>query len=126
MKYFIGAILGLTSFSIIAGGFTNAAVPLGIDLVQAGSAGFMLHGLFGNPSGCTVTDQIFVEAGHPQYKEIYSTVLAAYMAGKKVIVYSHTCKPGPWYSVNSTTYNTMENSGSLYIRNLFIANRISN
>jgi hypothetical protein len=117
MKYVLSLILTFTSFSVFAGGFTNAAVPTRIDLVQAGSAGFMVFGEFGNVSNCTVSNQFYVEIGHPQYNQIYSTVLAAFMAGKKIWVYSHACKPVPWYTVNTVTYNTMEPSGSIQIIN---------
>jgi hypothetical protein len=117
MKYVIALFLFLTSLSVFAGGFTDAAVPTRIDLVQAGSAGFMVYGHFRNVSSCSVSNQFYVEIGHPQYNQIYSTVLAAFMAGKKIWIYSHACKPVPWYTVDTVTYNTMEPSGSIQIIN---------
>ncbi len=117
MKYFFGFILSVVSFSTFAGGFTNPAVPTAIHVVQAGSAGFMVFGEFGNVGSCSVSNQVFVEISHPQYNQIYSTVLAASMAGKKIVFYSHSCKPAPWYTVNSVTYNTMEASGSIQLSN---------
>lgn len=40
--------------------------------------------MFGGVGNCTVPNQIFVKASHPQYKELYSTVLATFMAGKNL------------------------------------------
>lgn len=117
MKHLLGLALAAASFSAFSGNFTNPAVPTRIDLVQAGSAGFMLFGEFGNPSNCTVANQVFVEINHPQYSQIYSTALAALMAGKKIWVYAHACKPALWYTTDNITYNTMEQSGSLSVVN---------
>ena len=117
MKYIFMFLLTIISMVANAGGQTNAAVPTAIHLVQAGSAGFMVFGEFGNVAGCTVSNQVFIEIGHPQYSQIYSTVTAAFMAGKKVAFYSHNCKPVPWYTVNTTTYNTVEPFGAIYLSN---------
>ncbi|BFM10154.1 hypothetical protein R50072_03070 [Simiduia litorea] len=107
--------LALLSFAAVAGGRTNAAIPSKIDLVQAGTAGFMIFGDFGNVGSCTVSDQVFVKASHPQYSQIYSTVLAAFMSGKKVSGYAHLCEPVAWYSTPSITYNVLTEAGSISV-----------
>ncbi len=115
MKKYMFAVLSLASVSSFAGNFTPAAVPTRIDVVQAGTAGFMVYGDFGNILGCTVANQIYVKASHPQYNQLYSTALAAMMAGKKIYVYAGACEPVGWYSVASVTYNVLNESGSLSI-----------
>lgn len=111
------ALCAFAAGSAIAGNFSNAAVPTGIDIVQVGTPGFMLYGDFGNAAGCTIPDAIFVRASHPQYNKFYSTALAAFLSGKKIVVYAHVCDKADWYSVPATTYNTVTDAGSLYIRN---------
>jgi hypothetical protein len=117
MKKYLILALCFTSMSSFAGNFTSAAIPKKIDIIQAGTAGFMLYGEFGNVLGCTVADLVYVKATHPQYNQIYSTALAAMMAGKKIYLYATACEPVGWYSVPSTTYNVLNESGSLSISN---------
>ncbi|MEY8213230.1 MAG: hypothetical protein RPR97_01965, partial [Colwellia sp.] len=88
--------------------------PTQIDIERGN--GFMIYGEFGNPGGCTISDRVYVKSDHPQYKEIYSMVLAAYMAGKRVQPYVNDCLTAGWYVVPSTTFNTLTASGSLNIR----------
>ncbi len=117
MKFVVSLLLTFASATVAANGFTNAAVPTRIDLVQAGTAGFMLFGEFGNVGGCSVSNQVFVEATHPQYDQMYATVLAAFMAGKAVALYAHSCQPVLWYSAANVTYNTVGSGGSIRIAN---------
>lgn len=117
MKFIAFIFFVAFSISAVAGGRTNAAVPTAIDLVQASSAGFMVYGDFGNAGSCTVPNQVYVEINHPQYNQIYSTVLAALMAGKRVAFHAHACKPVLWYTTVDVTYNTVESSGAVYISN---------
>ena len=114
MKY-LSLLLVLVSINSFAGGWATSAVPTRIDIERAN--GFMVYGAFDNAGGCTVSNKFYVKIDHPQYKEIYSTVLAAYMSGKKVQPYIHSCNPVTWYSVESTTYNTLVSAGSLNIMN---------
>jgi hypothetical protein len=115
MKIILLFILAMTSISAAAGGVSTAATPTGIDIDRSG--GFMVYGDFGNVGGCTTTNQIYVQSTHPQYNQIYSTVLAAFMSGKKIFAYIQACTPVGWYSVDSVTYNTLTPNSMLYLRN---------
>ena len=114
MKY-LGVLLVAFSSAVYGGGWSNAAIPTQIDIERGG--GFMVYGSFGNAGGCTVADRIYVLKGHPQYKEIYSAVLAAFTSGKKVQIYVHSCGPVSWYSVSTTTYNFMDSASALMLSN---------
>ncbi len=117
MKFYIFVILVFTSLSANAGGLSNATTPTGIDIVQAGTVGFMLYGQFGNIGECTTSVKVFVKKDNPHYEQFYSTALAAFMAGKKIQVYIHTCEAIGWYSPPTITYNVLGSGGSLYLRN---------
>lgn len=111
-----GMIIGLlASTSCFAGGWTATAVPTGVDIVRG--EGLMVHGSFGNPAGCTVADAFFVQISHPQYKEIYATLVLALATGKSIEAYAAECDPATWYSIPSTTYNTVTPSVSVNIHN---------
>lgn len=114
MKYLLITLVLLSPLSY-AGGFTQFATPTKIDIERGG--GFMVYGAFGNPGGCTVPDRLYVKKDHSQYDKIYATVLAAFMSGKRVQAYAHSCAPVGWYSVESTTYNTLDPWGVLNITN---------
>ncbi|MET1257581.1 DUF5992 family protein, partial [Aliikangiella maris] len=116
MRIILLSFLIFISIHVKAGDFLTAAVPTGIDIVQAGNTGFMIYGQFGN-KGCTTSNSVFVKLEHPQYAQIYSTALAAFMAGKKIQAYTHGCEAVGWYSNASITYNVLGPSGSLYLRN---------
>lgn len=116
MKHSLIATLALVSNAAIAGGFSASAVPTGIDVVQSGSAGFMLYGEFGNVAGCSVGNQLFIKASHPQYNQLYATALAAFSAGKRIHAYVASCEPVGWYSGSSVTYNIVNEGASLSIR----------
>lgn len=117
MKMGLIALLALTSTSAMAGGFSNAAVLIGIDVVLAGTSGFMLYGDFGNAAGCANGNSIFVKATHPQYAALYAMALTAFTSGSKIIAYAGGCEPVGWYSVPTITYNILLDGQSLYIRN---------
>ena len=114
MKYLL-LILVLISSDAFAGGWVTPAVPTRIDIERGG--GFMVYGAFGNVGECTFTNRFYVEINHPQYDQIYSTVLAAYMSGKKVRAYTHVCKGRGWYATLDKTFNTLTPSGALNIQN---------
>ena len=99
----------------LAGGFSEGAIPTRIDIDRG--SGVMVYGAFGNPAGCTVADRVYIGITHPQYQQIYSTVLAAFASGKRIQVYSHSCKPVGWYSVDSVTYNQVESYSSVSLFN---------
>ena len=113
--YSIVVALGISS-SVLAGDFSSLAVPTRIEVVNAGKAGFMIYGEFGNAAGCTATNRIFVKSGNPQYNQLYATALTAFAAGKRLQAYV-VCDSVPWYSVESITYNVVEVSYGLYISN---------
>lgn len=114
-----GGFFLLSSFLVAstacAGGFSEAAVPTRIDIDR--EKGLMVFGAFGNPAGCTAADRVYITISHPQYQQIYSAVLAAFASGKRIQVYSHSCKPVGWYSVDSVTYNQVESYGSVSLVN---------
>ena len=114
MRYLLALSIFFSSLSY-AGGFSQIGVPTRVDMV--GTLGFMVFGNFGNPGECTIADSFYVLSSHPEYKELYSTVLAAYMGGKNIQVYIHECNAVTWYAVATTTFNTMTSSGVLTIRN---------
>jgi len=88
-------------------------VPTGID-VERGN-GFMVYGVFGNTQECSVSNKFYVLSNHPQYKEIYSAVLAAFSSGKKVTAFISKCEAVAWYTSTTTTYNIVS-GGSVYFR----------
>jgi len=112
MKYLI-TLLTFISLSSLAGAWSTPAVPTRIDLERGN--GFLIYGKFGNAGGCTIPDKIYVKINHPQYKELYATVLAAYMGGKRVQPYINDCITASWYVHPTTTFNTLTAIGSLNI-----------
>jgi hypothetical protein len=114
MKKRILLILLFISTNVFAGAWTDWAVPTQVDIERGN--GFMVYGAFGNAGGCTVADKFYVKSDHPQYKEIYSAVLAAFSAKKSVRAYTHSCEAVTWYSVSTTTYNILSLGGTLNIK----------
>ncbi len=107
----------LLSFSSLtyAGAWSSWATPTRVDIERGG--GFMVYGSFGNPNGCTVDNRFYVKKEHPQYKEIYSAVLAAFSSGKRVQAHIRDCEGVSWYAILTTTFNVLKSSGSLNIQN---------
>ena len=99
----------------MAGGYTAWGVPTRIDVVR--NEGVMVYGPFGNPAGCTVTDQFFVAYSSTQYAQIYAALLTAIAAGKQIQVYAGSCAPATWYAVASTTYNLVTGGEVVNISN---------
>jgi hypothetical protein len=110
------AIIGSFVFSSIAnaGGWTKTGAVEFVEVVRA--QGFIVKGDFGSAIGCSnaVADFLWVAADHPQYDQLYSTALAAFMGGKKLKAYAHTCTAIGWHGGEFSTLNA---SGSLYISN---------
>lgn len=52
----------------------------------------MVYGNFGNPMNCTNEGRFFNQKTHPQYSEIYSTILAAFTTKKRIKLYAHSRK----------------------------------
>ena len=69
------------SMPILSGAFSNAAVPTRIDIERGNR--LKVYGNFGNPMNCTNEGRFFIQKTHPQYSEIYSTILAAFTANKR-------------------------------------------
>lgn len=103
----------LSSAAALAAGPSAAAVPTKIDLVK--SDGFMLFGAFGNPGGCVNGDRLFIKAGHPQYKQMYATALAAMLSKQKITAFVHSCEAVDWYSGPTSTFNIVQAYGTLAI-----------
>lgn len=117
MKLLTAMAILLVATSAKAGAWSAAAVPTRIDVVQAGTAGFLVYGTYGNPAGCVVGDVVFVKATHPQYNKMYATALLAFTSGKNLMAYAGNCDSVPWLSVPATTYNILNDTGSLSISN---------
>lgn len=116
MKIILFFIITMTSLSAAAAtGISTSATPTGVDIDRSG--GIMVYGDFGNIGQCSISNQIYIQSTHPQYNQIYSTVLAAFMSGKKISAYIQACTPVGWYSIDSVTYNTLTPNSVLYLRN---------
>lgn len=83
-----------------------------VEVVRA--QGFFINGNLGNPAGCSNSDTLWIAIDHPQYDILYSTVLAAYMSGKKIQAYAHQCGSFGWHG---GSHNQVTGDGALYIRN---------
>lgn len=114
--FLISCICMIYSSIAVSGGRTSLAVPTRIDTIGVHN-GFMIWGEFGNPSGCTEVNSIWVKGDHQQYDKIYSTALAAFMAGKKIAAYAHSCETVGWYTTPDHTFNVLGPSGDLRISN---------
>jgi hypothetical protein len=99
-----------------AGGWTTYGEDSGsVEFVEVVRAqGFLVKGKFGDPAECGTLDHLWVGADHPQYDQLYSTALAAFMSGKKIQAYAHTCTEIGWHG---GSYNTLTGAGSMYIKN---------
>lgn len=106
-------ILLLAISTTFAGGFTNWAVPTMIEVERGG--GFGVWGDFGNPAFCHTSNVVYVMASHPQYKEIYATVLSALNNGYQVRFYVHSCDIVAWWSTQNNN-NVVGSGGSVRIR----------
>lgn len=106
--------LCLASFSSIAGGWTNWAVPTRLD-VERGN-GVMVYGNFGNPSQCTNQGRVYIPINHPQYDKIYALLLSAFTANKEALLYSNSCGSVSWFANDSVTFNIVSVSGAVNIR----------
>lgn len=102
------------STNVFAGSWTDWAIPTQVDIERGN--GFMVYGTFGNAGGCTVAEKFYVKSDHPQYKEIYSAVLAAFTTKKSVRAYISSCEAVTWYSAPSTTYNILSSAGTLNLK----------
>jgi hypothetical protein len=108
-------LLMLASTTCYAGAYTAWAAPTQIDVVT--NQGIMVYGAFGNPAGCTVSNQFFVYFSNTQYKEMYTQILAALTTGKQISVYVTECDPVSWYSAASTTYGALTDNSAIQIKN---------
>lgn len=102
----------LPSVAVADGGWSTGGIPSRLEVVR--DQGFYVEGAFGNPAGCTVSNTLFVSTTHPQYAQLYSAALAAFMGGKKIAFYSHECVSFGWFG---GTHNTVAAYGSLHLKN---------
>lgn len=108
------AILVCVSSNSYSAAWSNWAIPTQIDVERGG--GFMVYGAFGNPNGCSVGDRFYVAREHPQYQEIYSSILAAFSSEKEVRVHIRDCEAVSWYATSETNFNVLKATGSVSIR----------
>lgn len=111
MRWFLLFGMFWVSMPVQSADYTNAAIPLRTNIVR--NDGFMIDGGFGNPAECTVSDQLFVRADHPQYRLIYDTVLAAAINNRRIFAYVLRCQDVTWYALPGTTFNVIEPTGSV-------------
>ena len=69
-----------------------------------------MYGSFGNPDGCSESDQFFVAMSHPQYNQIYAAIMVAMSSGRQIMAYAESCGAVTWYNPASITYNTVSSS----------------
>jgi|GEM_PF-4964909 len=112
MKKFV--ILIVISFSpfVFASDWTAAARPEKVEVIRG--QGFQIEGSFGNPSECDSPNSIFVSINHPQYDQLLSVAVSAFMGGKKLRIYSHQCVIYGWHG---GSYNELTAGGSMYLLN---------
>ena len=110
-KFILGTALFFLSFYSYGGGWTSAAMVEHIEIIR--SQGFQIKGAFGNPSQCTVANYVFVAINHPQYDQLLATATAAFLAGKQLKIYSHTCTTYGWHG---GSYNELTGDGSMYLQ----------
>jgi hypothetical protein len=108
MEVILSLVFLLMSSTSLAGAWTTWAVPVRVDVVR--SDGIMVYGTFGNPDGCSESDQFFVAMSHPQYNQIYATVMMAMSSGRQIMAYAESCAAETWYNPASVTYNTVSSS----------------
>jgi hypothetical protein len=108
MKIILSLAFLLMSSASIAGAWTAWAVPVRVDVVR--SDGIMVYGSFGNPDGCSESDQFFIATTHPQYNQIYAAVMVAMSSGRQIMAYADSCAAEAWYNPASVTYNTVSSS----------------
>ena len=82
-----------------------------VEIVRA--QGFLIKGKLGDPAGCGTADHLWVAMDHPQYDQLYSTALAAFMSGNKIHAYAHNCTEIGWHG---GSYNTLTSSGAMYLK----------
>jgi hypothetical protein len=115
MKNSLFRALAMATASANAGNWSAAAVPTKVEIVNG--AGFMVSGAFGNALGCTSPNLLFMKIDHPQYRQMYATVLRAISTGTKIYGYAHFCQPVGWYSGAETTCNVVTADDTLAIGN---------
>ena len=111
MKRLLTALLLCISTSALTAGWTATATVENIEIIRA--QGFQINGAFGNPSNCSNPNSIFVSVDHPQYQAILATATAAFMANKKLYIFSHGCVEYGWHG---GTFNELTVAGSIYLK----------
>jgi len=98
------------SSTTFAAGWTTTSPVDHVEIIRG--QGFEIKGDFGNPSSCTAANTVFVAINHPQYDQLLSMSLSAFMGGKKLRIYSHRCVDYGWHG---GTYNELTGAGSMYL-----------
>lgn len=90
-KCFITVVLLLVGHSSFAGGTTPPGQVTGITLYDGHTGILIMHSHRMDPDQCGRQDQYILPQTHPHYKEAYSLLLAAHLAGKKVEITVSGC-----------------------------------
>jgi len=115
-KFLVILILSISSINVFAQdiGRVTAAIPTIINTVRGD--GMMIYGAFENPGSCDIANAVWVDRTHPEYQQLYSTALAAFMGGKKLDMFIHSCTSVPWIA-GDKTFNKLNTVGDFRIRN---------
>ncbi len=97
---------------VMAGDWTSAASVENIEIIRG--QGFQIKGEFGNPSECEHGNAVFIALEHPQYDQLLSMSMAAFMGNKRLKIFSHQCASYGWHGGN---YNELTVSGAMYLQN---------
>lgn len=93
-KCFIATCLLLVSHMSFAGATTPAGQITKIGLYDGHTGILITHAYLMDPDQCGRQDIYILPQTHPHYKEAYSLLLAAQMAGKKVELTISGCHQG--------------------------------
>ena len=118
MKKFIKAMIMSIAFcvsAVHAGHYTPTFTITSIEVLR--NQGALIKGNLGNPAACTINNYLFIPKSHPQYDQMYSTVLAAYMGNKKIVAYAHKCEAVGWHWDRTKSVSTVTKDGTITIQN---------
>lgn len=105
------ATIFLLMGQVWAGGYTKLASIESVEIIRG--QGFEVRGKFGNPANCSSPDTIFFPKVHPQYEQLLSVVMTAFVSGKRIQAYIHSCVEYGWHG---GTFNQLDGAGALIVR----------
>lgn len=113
MKKTITLIIFLLSTNAFSAGYSNWAVPTKVELVNAG---VLIHGAFGDPHNCGMSDYIFVDGSNPQIDRIISISMAAFAAKREMRFFSGACTNVAFHWGNTENINLNRDAQPVYVR----------